>query len=247
MCVLISSRRAVAALLCSLLAHGAAVAQESVNKDLDECIKKERIAITAKGAGIGALGGFAKSMLASNDDKKSSETSKNVLVGAAAGGAIGLAVSYYTAVDRCYKKNPKWIPESKIERTKSYKQTVAELGYKPSMGTIARAKRVAMPETIQPGGVLEITSTFQVMTPNGSETAVTIERKLYAMADGKETVLPFTGKGTEERTVEPGEHSAVDHVPVPADVAAGTAFRIEYLVSADKKPPSTASATVTVK
>lgn len=247
MCISISSRWAIVAALCSLLAHGAAVAQESVNKDLDECIKKERIATTAKGAGLGALAGFTKSMLGNSDDKKSNDITKNVLVGAAAGGAIGLAVSYYTAVDHCYKKNPKWIPESKIERTKSYKQTVAELGYKPSMGIVARAKRVAMPETIQPGGMLEITSTFQVMTPNGSETPVTIERKLYAMADGRETALPFTGKGTEERTVEPGEHSAVDHVPVPPDVAAGTAFRIEYLVSADKKPPSMASATVKVK
>lgn len=237
---------------CCLLANESALAQQSVNKDLDSCIFKERATYTVAGAATGAAAAvvtdwFKKATAPPEKKNQPDNTAKHAAIGAVAGGVIGLIASYYTAVDNCYKKNPAWIPESNIKRTKSYNATVAELGYKPAMGILVRAKSVSMPATIRPGGTLEITSTFQVMTPNGSETEVTIERRLFGIAGGETKQLPFTGKGTEQRTVEPGEQTSVDHVPVPADVAVGAMFRVEYLVSVAGKPPSSASATVTVK
>ena len=65
-------------------------------------------------------------------------------IGAVVGGAAGFATAYFTAIDTCYKQNPAWIPESKIERTKAYAlagtvHNDANVGYSVSGGTAAAA------------------------------------------------------------------------------------------------------------
>ena len=230
----------IATLLClSVAAH----AQESVYPDLDACVKDEQIALTAKGAGAGAIAGLAAALFSN----KKQDPLKSAVIGAAVGGAAGFATAYFTAIDTCYKKNPSWIPESKIERTKAYAQVKKETKYQPAEGIKAQATKISMPASAKSGEALDITSTFIVLTPDGAETPVTLERKLFAIVEGKETPLTFTGKNTEERTVEPGEHKDTARLPIPADAKAGTQYRYEFGVSAGGKPVSSVSSIVTVE
>lgn len=234
---------AVPTIATLLLLSSVARAQESANNELDACVKQEQIALTAKGAGIGAVAGLGTALFSNN--KK--DALKNAAIGAAVGGAAGFATAYFTAVDTCFKKNPSWIPESKVERTKSYAQVKKDTKYKPSEGIKAQATKLAMLTSAPAGTTLEIASTFIVLTPNGAETPITLERKLFAIVDGKETPLTFTGKTSEERTVEPGEHKDTAHLPIPPDAKAGTQYRYEFSVSAGGKPASTVQETVTIK
>lgn len=229
----------VAGLLClSVAAH----AQESANTDLDSCVKEEQIALTAKGAGAGAIAGLGAAIFS----KKKDDALKNAAIGAVVGGAAGFATAYFTAIDTCYKKNPSWIPESKIERTKAYAQVKKETKYKPAEGIKAQATKIAMPATVKAGEALDIASTFIVLTPDGAETQVTLERKLFVIVEGKETALTFTGKNIEERTVEPGEHQDTAHLPIPSDTQVGTQYRYQFSVSAGGKPVSSVTSTVVV-
>ncbi len=231
---------AVASLMClSLAAH----AQESANADLDACVKEQQIALTAKGAGMGAIAGLGTALFSKNKG----DALKNAAIGAVVGGAAGFATAYFTAIDACYKQNPAWIPESKIERTKAYAQVKKETKYKASEGIKAQATKIAMPGSVKAGEALDIASTFIVLTPNGAETAVTLERKLFAIVDGKETALTFTGRNSEERTVEPGEHLDTARLPIPSDAKAGTQYRYEFGVIAGGKPVSSVTSTVTVQ
>lgn len=230
----------VAALMClSTVAH----AQESANNDLDACVKEQQIALTAKGAGAGAIAGLGTALFSKNKN----DALKNAAIGAVVGGAAGFATAYFTAIDTCYKKNPNWIPESKIERTKAYAQVKKEAKYKQSEGIKTQATKIAMPTTIKAGEALDIASTFIVLTPNGAETPVTLERKLFAIVEGKETPLTFTGKTNEERTLEPGEHKDTAHLPIPPDAKTGTQYRYEFGVIAGGKPVSSVTSTVTVQ
>lgn len=198
--------------------------------------------LTAKGAGAGAIAGLGASLFSNNKDAL-----KNAAIGAVVGGAAGFATAYFTAIDTCYKKNPSWIPESNIERTKAYAQVKRETKYKPAEGIKAKATKIAMASTVKAGEAADIGSTFIVLTPDGAETVVTLQRKLFAIVEGKETALTFTGKNTEERTVEPGEHKDTAHLPIPSDTKAGTQYRYEFSVSAGGKPFSSVNSTVTVQ
>jgi hypothetical protein len=215
-----------------------AYAQESANDDLNSCVRKEQIVTTAKGAGIGALTGFA-AMLVSN---KKDDAVKGALVGAVVGGVAGFATAYYTAIDTCFKKNPSWIPESNIQRTKSYDKVKKDIKYKTSQGIVARAETVDVVGAVKAGGQAVVNSTFILMTPNGAEAPATVERKLYVVGDdGKETLVAFPGHASEQHTFEPGEQQDTVRVPVPHDAKAGTAYRVEFSVAADSKPASVAS------
>ncbi|CAN0621682.1 conserved membrane protein of unknown function [Burkholderia multivorans] len=224
------------------LASGA-YAQESANDDLNSCVRKEQIVTTAKGAGIGALTGLA-AMLVSN---KKDDAVKGALIGAAVGGAAGFATAYYTAIGTCYQKNPSWIPESEIQRTKSYDKVKKSIRYKPSQGIITRAGTVDVTGPVKAEGQAVVNSTFILMTPDGAEAPVTIERKLYIVGDdGKETLVQFPGHASEQRTFEPGEQRDTVRIPIPHDAKAGNAYRIEFSVAADGKPASVASQKFTV-
>lgn len=218
-------------------------AQETVNKDLDACIRHKKITMTLKGAAIGGLTGLAASFLGK---PKSKNVITNVAIGAVAGGAIGYATAYFKAADNCLKENPSWVPESKIERSKDYAETVQEYGYDRKHGNLIKISKIEMVSTAKPGETIDINAYFVVLTPNGEESKVNIERKLFAIADGKEELIPFLGRTREERTVEAGEQIDKSQLPIPSDAPVGVAYRIEYLLSADDQTPSQASATVTV-
>jgi hypothetical protein len=213
-------------------------AQESANDDLNSCVRKEQIVTTAKGAGIGALTGLA-AMLVSN---KKDDAVKGAVVGAAVGGIAGFATAYYTAIDTCFKKNPSWIPESDIQHTKSFDKVKKELKYKSSQGVVVKAGAVTVNGPVKAGGQAVVNSSFALMTPDGAERPVTIERKLYVIGDdGKETLVQFPGRTSEERTFAPGEQIDTVRIPISHDAKAGNAYRVEFSVAADNKPASVAS------
>lgn len=215
----------VASLMClSLAAH----AQESANADLDACVKEQQIVLTAKGAGMGALAGLGTALFSKNKDAL-----KNAAIGAVVGGAAGFATAYFTAIDTCYKQNPAWIPESKIERTKAYAQVKKETKYKASEGIKAQATKLAMPATVKAGEALEGHGGFGAVRGQHDEGAGDVER--------------LTGKNNEERTVEPGEHQDTARLPIPPDAKAGTQYRYEFGVIAGGKPVSSVTSTVTVQ
>ena len=218
-------------------------AQESANAELDACVRDEQIALTAKGAGLGAMAGLGASLFSGSPE----EALKKAAIGAAVGGAAGFATAYFTAIDTCFKKNPSWIPASKIERTHNYAEVKKATKYKPSEGIKARATKMEMPATAKPGSTLDIASTFYVLTPQETEIEVTIERKLFSIVDGKETPITFNGKTLEQRTLQPGEHKDMARLPIPAKAQAGTQYRVEFSISAGGKPASTVQATVTVE
>ncbi|GAB2873429.1 hypothetical protein GCM10027093_06230 [Paraburkholderia jirisanensis] len=215
-----------------------AYAQESANDDLNSCVRKEQILTTAKGAGIGALTGLT-AMLATH---KKEDALKGAVIGAAVGGIAGFATAYYTAVNTCFKKNPAWIPESDIQRTRSYDEVKKQIKYKKSQGIVTRAESVTIDGPVKADGLAVVNSDFILMTPDGAEAPVTVERKLYVVGDdGKETQVEFPGHASEQHTFEPGEQKDTVRVPVPHDAKPGSAYRVEFSVAADNQPASVAS------
>lgn len=231
-------------LLVALTIGGMAHAQESVNGALDGCINNERVKSTLKGALAGGLLGLAKAKLV--DDKHDSNVGKSVAVGAALGGAAGFVTAHFQAVGKCYRKNPTWVPESKVERSADYETLRAQWQYKPEAGVVAKTMQVSLPGSVKPGGKLELMSNFGVMTPDGAEADVVIERRLFAVLDGKETELPFTGKAREQRKLEAGASVDRAELPIPADIPVGTAFRYEFSIAAAGQAASSASASTRV-
>lgn len=224
-----------------------AMAQESAYADLDACTKNEQIKLTAKGAAAGALTGLGAAFLTG----KKNDAGKAALLGAVAGGAIGYAKAYYSAIDTCYKLNPSWVPESKLVRdpAKSYQQVIKEHRYSPKEGIKSVIKQVEVAPTAKPGTPLDINTTFDVMTPDGAETPVVIERKLFVIDAGKEEQILFPGASAQGRTftVAPGRQADSVKLPIGADAKSGTVYRIDVSVAAGGKPADVVSRSVTVQ
>lgn len=218
-------------------------AQESAYADLDSCVKSEQIATTAKGAAFGALAGLGGSLFGNKKD----DAPKMIAVGAVVGGAAGFAKAYYTATDTCFKKNPSWIPASRIERTKSLVQTRQQMHYKASEGIKTYTPQIAMAPSVKAGTSVPVTTTFAVLTPNEAETKVIIDRKLYLIEDGKEEEIRVAAPSQEERTLEPGTHTDTVDLNIQPGIKAGTMVRYEFRVSADNHAPSLMTGTTVVQ
>lgn len=223
-------------------------AQESANADLDSCVVQEQTILTAKGAGMGIVAGLGAALFGKNKDDSIKKAAIGAAVGGAVGAVAGYATAYYTAVDTCFKKNPSWVPESKIERTKQYDQVKKDIKYNPKRdGEKAVAVKVDMPATAKAGEKLDLATRFIAMTPTGAEAHVKVERKLIAIDEGKETIVPFPGQTKEERTVEPGENVDMSRLPIPTEAKSGSQYRYEFSVSMADKPASVATQTVTIQ
>lgn len=219
-------------------------AQESAYADLDSCVKSEQIASTAKGAALGALTGLGASLFGGKKD----DTAKNVVIGAAIGGAAGFAKAYYTATEICFKKNPSWLPASQIQRTKSFDQLKKDARYKPGEGIRVEAKRIDIASSVKAGtATLPIDITYFVLTPNDAETRVTIERKLFIVENSGETSIPFPGTSTEERTMEPGEFKEHFDLLLSSAMPVGTKLKFETIIKGPNTKPSSISGVVTIQ
>lgn len=242
-----TGKACIAVAMAILFTSGVAQAQESANDELNSCVKKEQVLTTAKGAGIGAITGLT-AMLVTH---KNQDAGKAALIGAVAGGVAGgiagFATAYYTAIDTCYKKNPSWMPESNIQRTKDYDNVKKQIHYRPSQGIVTRVESVNVAGPVKAAGQAEVDSAFIIMTPDGAETPVTVERKLFVLGDdGKETEVKFPGQTSEQHTFAPGEQTDVVRIPVPPDAKAGSVYRVQFSVAAGEKAPVVASQKFTV-
>lgn len=225
-------------------------AQEGANPQLDQCIQGKKKKYIGKGTAVGLVTGLLFGFLTGKSTK---DTIVDAAGGAIAGSIAGYATWYYKAAGDCLKENPSWIPESEIERSKSYQEAVQETNYDPQQGPLVQVSQIDMATSVKPGGYLDINTTFIVLTPNGEESKITITRKLYAGEvdkDGnitKEEEIPFIGHASEERTMEAGEQvDKVHHLPIAREAKAGVAYRFEFQVTIDNQS-STKSAIVKIE
>lgn len=223
---------------------GGSIAQESAYSDLDACTKGEQFKLTAKGAITGALVGLGGSLFAGKKDN----AAQAAVLGAVAGGAVGFATAYYTAIETCQKMNPGWVTESKINRdpNKAYAQVAKENSYKAKDGIKLLAKNMDVPDSVKAGSALSVVSTFDVMTPDGAEASAAIDRKLYVIEEGKETLVYPKETIPTPRKVEAGRNIDSGNIPIAGGAKAGTVYRVEFSVAPTDGAPSTISKNVTV-
>ncbi len=234
----------LSAFISSMIFHATVEAQVAIGDEArNACVKDEMIALTVKGAGLGAMAGLGSALFGN----KKEDALKKAAAGAAVGGAAGFATAYFTANENCNKKNPSWIPESKLERTQGYEEVKAATKYKPSEGIKVQATTLLMPNRATAGTNISVESNFIVLTPNGEEMEVTIERKLFVIDnDGKENALPYNGQKIETMTFQPGGNKDTGNIKIPEKTPVGTKFRYEFSVSAGGKPTSSVQGIVAI-
>lgn len=227
----------------------AAGAQESVNAQLDACIREQQRAASVKGAALGALGKLGSALLARRQEPRDERRSegRQLTLSVGGGSGMGLASAWFKAAGSCYEQHPDWIPASQLQRSADYAQAIAETGYRPEQGLLLQLRALQMPDRVRAGATLEIRSSFILLTPQGEEAEVQIERKLFAIADGQEQALAFTGHGRERRVLAAGESLDLAQLPIPKEVPVGVAYRYEFSVSAAGLPARSLSATVQVE
>jgi hypothetical protein len=209
-------------------------AGESVTSELDKCITQKKISYTAKGAMAGALAGFLGARAAG----KKEDERKAALIGALAGGGIGYLTAWNKAVDACKNEHPDWVVESDITRSSNYDAVVAEFNYKsPQKDSVAVVRPLQLPEFVKPGDTATIQAKFVVLTPDGGEAKIKIERKFFVIvADGQEEHISYPGKDSEDRIVENGEQVDTFNLPIHKDVPVDTKIRVQYAISLNGAP-----------
>ena len=224
-------------------------AQQSANAALDQCIRGEQRSSGLVGGLLGALGGLGIHLGRRSSDERGNERSGSgvsISVGAGAGGALGLASAYFNAVGACFKKHPEWVPESRLERGQDYEALVQQTAYRPEQGLLARSTQVEMPAQARPETAVEVRSRFFLLTPDGAEAPVQIERRLFAVVEGQESALTLPAHAQEKRVLPPGEHLDLVRLPIPKDAPLGTVYRLEFRISVGEQPASSAQAQVQV-
>lgn len=229
------------ALMASIALLGShAQAQESTNSQMDDCVKKEQVTKAAVGAALGALTGWFAAARTGGDAKK------GALAGAVVGGGAGWLIAYNTAIDTCQKEHADWIPEANLVRTKNYEEVKKNTRYTPAKGITSTV--IAVDAKSVEAGTFEMSSTFQVMTPDGAETKVVLTRKMFTTIDGKEEEVKIaSSRPNEERTVEPGQHMDTVRIHVPADLKAGSKVRYVFGVSTDGKAAAELTKVIPIK
>jgi len=241
-------------LVLALAAASPALAQQSVQTKLDECIVREQKGDAAAGGILGFLSHFSVGVSRSsgtapppdNGKPQSSGGGGSMAAATAAGSAMGLAAAYFNAMKDCLEDHPDWLPASKFERKDEYKAVVARVGYEASQGVVLRPEAVDMPAEARPETKFQVRSRFLVLTPDGGEASVYIERRLFAIADGQEQQLTIPAQPEEKRTLPAGEHEDVINLLIPKDVPLGVSYRVEFIVGAPRKQGTMVSATIKV-
>jgi hypothetical protein len=126
------------------------------------------------------------------------------------------------------------MPESNILRdpSKSFKQVNIENNYKPAEGVKVLAKSMEMPSSVKSGTDLDITNTFDLMTPDGAEAPISIKRNLFSIAaDGTKNHLNIPVKSPESRTEAAGRSRDIVKLKTQ-DIPAGTMLQMEFNVAA---------------
>lgn len=236
------------ALLLLLALALPAQAQQSANAELDACIQGEQRSKARKGAVLGFLGGLVGGVSSSHQGSGGGGgVGVQIGLGTAGGGALGLTVAYYTAVETCLREHPQWIPASRLVRDADYGNTVARHAYDPAQGPRAQALGIEGPSEVAPGSELALQGRLLLLTPQGEEARVEIERRFFVRADGEEKELRYLGHTQELRVLSPGEHLDGARLPIPKELPAGVEFRYQLVVRLAGQEPSAAVHTVTLR
>ncbi len=241
----------------ALAAASPALAQQSVQTKLDECIVREQKGDAAAGGVLGFLSHFSVGVSRSSgtalppDNRQQSSGGSgggggNLATATAAGSAMGLATAYFNAMKDCLEDHADWLPATQLARKEDYKAAMARVGYEASQGVVLRPEAVDMPAEARPETKFQVRSRFLVLTPDGAEAAVYIERRLFAIANGQEEQLTIPAQPGEKRTLPAGEHEDVFNLLIPKDVPLGVSYRVEFIVGAPRKQGTMVSATIKV-
>lgn len=221
-------------------------AGQSVTVDQDKCINQKKISYTATGAVAGALTGWLGAKAAGRKD----DERRAALLGAVAGGGLGYLTAWNKAVDACKKEHPDWVVESDITRSANFDAIVTEFNYKsPQKNSLAVVRPLELTEFVTPGDTANIRAKFVILTPDGGEANVKIERKFFVIVlEGiKENALAYTGKESEDRVFENGEQVDEFNLPIDKGVPFGTKIRVQYTISLNGAPPASQSGIIEVK
>ena len=239
--------------LLALAAASPCLAQQSVQTKLDECIVREQKGDAAAGGILGFLSHFSVGVSRSSgtapppdNRQQSSGGGGGAVTATAAGSAMGLATAYFNAMKDCLEDHPDWLPATQLGRREDYRAAMARVGYEPSQGLVLRPEAVDMPAEARPETKFQVRSRFLVLTPDGAEASVYIERRLFAIANGQEEQLTIPAQPEEKRTLPAGEHEDVINLLIPKDVPLGVSYRVEFIVGAPRKQGTMVSATIKV-
>lgn len=218
-------------------------AGQSVTPDLDKCITQKKISYTATGAIAGALTGWLAAKATGKEDER-----KAALIGAVAGGGMGYLTAWNKAVNVCKKEHPDWVVESDITRSANYDAVVAEFNYAPPQeDSVAVVRPLQMTESVKPGDTASIQAKFVILTPDGGEAKVKIERKFFVVVDDKDEPISYPGRDSEDRVVENGEQVDEFSLPIDKEVPVGSKIRVQYAISLNGAPLVSESGIVEVQ
>ncbi|HEY4081235.1 MAG TPA: hypothetical protein VGM81_11080 [Burkholderiaceae bacterium] len=245
--------------LCALLCSGPVCAQTAMQRHLDDCISVAQKSDAAAGGVLGFLSHFSVSVSHTSstgpapppppppppDNQRSSGMSP--LASTAAGATIGLATAYFNAMGDCLEEHPDWMPESQLKRSADYKAAMARAGYESSQGIVIKPESVDMPAEARPETRFEVHSRFLVLTPDGGEAKVQIERKLFAMVNGVEQEITIPAPAQERRTMQAGEHEDVVKLLIPKEAPLGTIYRVEFSIGGSARNAAATSVSGSIK
>ena len=245
--------------LSSLFAGMPVCAQTAMQRHLDDCISVAQKSDAAAGGVLGFLSHFSVSVSHTSStgspppppppppDNSNRSSGLNAATATAVGGAMGLATAYYRAMADCLEDHPDWLPESQLKRAADYKAAIARAGYESAQGIVIKPEAVDMPAEARPETKFQVHSRFLVLTPDGGETKVQIERRLFAVVNGNEEAITIPAPAQERRTMAAGEHEDVVNLIIPKEAPLGTIYRVEFSISSGSKNATATSVSGSIK
>lgn len=230
------------AVTISILFSSSVLAAESASEQLNKCVKDEQVKKAATGAVIGAATGFLGALAAGKKDKAAAATGLGLVAGAGA----GWLQAYMTANQTCRVAHPEWLAESEIARDSTKKYDLVKKEHKYKGKTKAAYIQDITPQ-LDPNNPSRVTiqSTYDILTPDGAETPVTITRQLFIITKDKtEEVQLLDNRNSEQRTLDVGRN--IDAIsfnfaspPKESGVdAANIKYRLDITLSIDGKEVS---------
>jgi len=138
--------------------------EQTAEQALDSCMQKTMV----KGAALGAVGGAILGALFGGKDK-----AKTAAIGAALGGVAGGAVGWQTSLKSCSQSLN--LVSLKSIQTEDYKTTAARYNYSGS-GVFLKIEDGSVTSPVMAGQILNANLKFALLTPDGLETEVTVDR-----------------------------------------------------------------------
>ena len=192
----LSVRSGVCLFALSVLGTQTLYAQESAENKLDQCVTREVSKKVFAGAALGALTGFM------SDDKKSS---KSVLTGAALGAAAGGIYAWNTANEKCRKKHPDLIPETRLSRLNDFNEVRAKYNYSGAPEVFLGIESVDVPAQVKKDSTLDVSTTYVVLNREGVDQNYKISRRFV--------ILPKEGSKEEPLGLALMDHSDLKEAP----------------------------------